>query len=136
MELDAGEWETAARLCDEAISSRARSGWSMFEPISLAILAEIDAYAGEVESARAEIPGLLQVAEAAGYFDITPTGCRARSRCSSSPVTMLKPAGARSPSSSATSRSWTSNSLSSPARPRIEALLAIGDLQEAERLLR
>ena len=62
-EMAAGAWDTAARLCDEAIQLTRQIGLEMFEPLCLSILAEIDAYRGETEKARRTIPELLRVAE-------------------------------------------------------------------------
>ena len=62
-EMTSGAWDTAAQLCDEAIELTRQIGLEMFEPLCLSILAEIDAYRGETESARGAIPELLQVVE-------------------------------------------------------------------------
>jgi DNA-binding CsgD family transcriptional regulator len=69
MEATAGQWDTAARLCGEAIELARQTGWDMFEPLCLVVLAKIDAYRGEAERARAAIPDLLHVTERAGYGD-------------------------------------------------------------------
>jgi hypothetical protein len=61
MEMTSGAWDTAAHLCDEAIELTRQIGLEMFEPLCLSILAEIDAYRGETEKARREIPELLEV---------------------------------------------------------------------------
>jgi len=134
MELTAGAWDTAAQLCDEAIELAREIGWSMFEPICLAILAEIDAYTGEAESARAKIPDLLHVAQRAGYSDITHQLSRAL--------------GVLELSCGDAAASW--RHLSPVFRDvdemneqlaqltgaiAIESLVAMGDLPEAERLL-
>jgi DNA-binding CsgD family transcriptional regulator len=66
-EMTSGEWDTAARLCDEAIQLTRQIGLEMFEPLCLSILAEIDAYRGETERARTTIPGLLRVVEAGRF---------------------------------------------------------------------
>jgi DNA-binding CsgD family transcriptional regulator len=66
-EMAAGAWDTAARLCDEAIQLTRQIGLEVFEPLCLSILAEIDAYRGETKKARRTIPELLRVAEA-GMF--------------------------------------------------------------------
>jgi DNA-binding CsgD family transcriptional regulator len=67
MEMTAGEWDTAAQLCDEAIQLTRQIGLEVFESLSLSILAEIDAYRGETEKARAAIPELLQLMETARF---------------------------------------------------------------------
>jgi DNA-binding CsgD family transcriptional regulator len=135
MELDAGAWGTAARLCDEAIELAREIGWAMFEPISLAILAEIDAYAGAVESARAKIPGLLQVAEAAGYFDITHQLSRALAVLELSCGNAQ--AGWRLVAQLFGDVDEMNEQLAQlTGAAAVECLVAIGDLQEAARLLR
>jgi DNA-binding CsgD family transcriptional regulator len=63
MEMTAGEWDTASQLCIEAIQLTREIGLEVFEPLCRSILAEIDAYRGETEKARSEIPELLRVAE-------------------------------------------------------------------------
>lgn len=70
-EMTAGDWDTAKRLCGEAIPLARQSGLEMFEPCCLSVLAEIAAYRGETEKARREIPELLQVVEAARFRLIT-----------------------------------------------------------------
>ena len=67
MEVTSGAWDTAAELCDEAIPLARQIGLEVFEPLCLSILAEIDAYRGETEKARREIAELLQVVETARF---------------------------------------------------------------------
>jgi DNA-binding CsgD family transcriptional regulator len=67
MEMASGAWDTAAQLCDEAIPLGRQIGLEVFEPLCLSILAEIDAYRGETEKARREIPELLRVVETARF---------------------------------------------------------------------
>ena len=67
MEMTAGAWDTAARLCDEAIQLTRQIGLKVFEQLCLSILAEIDAYGGETEKARRAIPELLRVIEAGRF---------------------------------------------------------------------
>ena len=66
-EMTAGDWETASRLCEEAIQLTRQIGLEVFEPLCLSILAEVDAYRGETEKARREIPDLLRVVEAGRF---------------------------------------------------------------------
>jgi DNA-binding CsgD family transcriptional regulator len=133
-EMTAGVWDAAALLCDEAIQLTRQIGLHVFETLCLAILAEIDAYRGEAEKARRAIPELLGALEVGrfrwGAF---------RLRIALAVLALADGDGARS---------WEQ------ARPllresgeldeyqaqlagsvAIEALLAIGDLEEAERLL-
>jgi DNA-binding CsgD family transcriptional regulator len=63
MEMTAGDWDTAAQLCNEAIPLARQIGLEIFEPLCRAILAEIDAYRGESERARSAIAELLPVVE-------------------------------------------------------------------------
>jgi ATP/maltotriose-dependent transcriptional regulator MalT len=67
MEMTAGAWDTAAQLCDEAIQLTRQIGLEVIEPLCLSILAEIDAYRGETEKARREIPELLRIVEAGRF---------------------------------------------------------------------
>jgi DNA-binding CsgD family transcriptional regulator len=66
-EMTAGAWDTAAQLCDEAIDLTRQIGLEVFEPLCLAMLAEIDAYRGETERARSAAPELLRVVEAGRF---------------------------------------------------------------------
>jgi DNA-binding CsgD family transcriptional regulator len=66
-EMTSGAWDTAAELCHEAIQLARQIGLEMFEPLCRSILAEIDAYRGETETARGEIPELLRVVEAGRF---------------------------------------------------------------------
>ena len=65
--MTSGDWETAAQLCDEAIQLTRQIGLEVFEPLCMSILAEVDAYRGETEKARREIPDLLRVVEAGRF---------------------------------------------------------------------
>jgi DNA-binding CsgD family transcriptional regulator len=66
-EMISGAWDTAAQLCGEAIQLTRQIGLEVFEPLCQSILAEIDAYRGETEKARREIPELLRVVEAGRF---------------------------------------------------------------------
>jgi ATP/maltotriose-dependent transcriptional regulator MalT len=67
MEMTSGAWDTAAQLCNEAIPLARQIGLEVFESLCLSILAEIDAYRGETEKARKEIAELLPVVETARF---------------------------------------------------------------------
>jgi hypothetical protein len=67
MEMTSGAWDTAAQLCDEAIPLARQIGLEVFETLCLSILAEIDAYRGETEKARREIAELLPDVETARF---------------------------------------------------------------------
>ena len=70
-EMTSGSWHTAEQLCVDAIPLARQSGLEMFEPCCLSILAELAAYRGESEKARREIPELLQVVETGQFRLIT-----------------------------------------------------------------
>ena len=132
-EMAAGAWDTAARLCDEAIELTRQIGLEVFEPLCLSILAEIDAYRGETEKARRTIPELLRVAEA-GMF----RWAAFRLRTALAVLQLSYDDGAAS---------WQVAQLLDDAEEfdvylarlagsaGIEALLASGELRQAERLL-
>jgi DNA-binding CsgD family transcriptional regulator len=67
MEMTGGEWDTASRLCEEAIHLTRQIGLEVFEPLCRSILAEIDAARGNTEVARRVVPGLLELAEASRF---------------------------------------------------------------------
>jgi DNA-binding CsgD family transcriptional regulator len=67
LEVASGEWSVAARLCDEGIELARQTGREMGESLCLMVQAEIDAYRGEAEKVRREIPDLLGVAAGVGY---------------------------------------------------------------------
>jgi DNA-binding NarL/FixJ family response regulator/tetratricopeptide (TPR) repeat protein len=69
MEVASGRWDTARRVCEEAIELARQTGHEQEEgSICRMVLAEIDAYRGEAEKTRREIPELVRVAVGAGYF--------------------------------------------------------------------
>ena len=112
-EMTSGAWDTAARLCDEAIQLTRQIGLETYELLCMSILAEIDAYRGETEKgaqrdARAS-PGRRGPPTQMGR--LPPADCT--SRFSSSPTTTLPRAGsrlrrfsARAENSTGTSPSW------------------------------
>ena len=131
--MAAGAWDTAARLCDEAIQLTRQIGLEVFEPLCLSILAEIDAYRGETERARRTIPELLQVAEA-GMF----RWAAFRLRTALAVLQLSYDDGAASwqvaqPLDDAEELDVYLARLAGSAG--IEALLASGELRQAERLL-
>jgi DNA-binding NarL/FixJ family response regulator len=68
MEVAAGAWDVATELCDQGIELAQQTGRGQVESLCLMVLAEIDAYRGEAEKARTEIPNLLRVAGGVGYL--------------------------------------------------------------------
>lgn len=69
LEVVTGNWESAARLCDESMAIARQTGWDNFPPLCRNILVQIAAHRGEVERVRTETPDLLQVAERTGIAD-------------------------------------------------------------------
>ena len=67
MEVESGKWDEAARSCEESMEVARQVGLDALEPLCLGVLAEIDAYRGEVEKPRREIPELLRFAERGGF---------------------------------------------------------------------
>jgi DNA-binding NarL/FixJ family response regulator len=68
MEVASGRWDTARRVCEEAIELAGQTGQEQEEGLLCRmVLAEIDAYRGEAEKARREIPELMRVAADAGW---------------------------------------------------------------------
>jgi DNA-binding CsgD family transcriptional regulator len=68
MEVASGEWHVATQLCDQGIELAQQNGREMSESLCLMVRAEVDAYRGEAEKARTEIPKLLRVAGGVGYL--------------------------------------------------------------------
>jgi DNA-binding NarL/FixJ family response regulator len=64
-EVRAGLWESAARLCDEAMELARQTGRETAEPLGLMILAEIEAYRG-----AAEFTTTADLLRAAERFDL------------------------------------------------------------------
>jgi DNA-binding CsgD family transcriptional regulator len=70
MEVGSGKWDSATRLCDEAVEVARQTGREVTEPLSLMIRAEIDAYRGD-ERVRTTMPELLRIAASMGYGGAT-----------------------------------------------------------------
>ena len=66
MEVGSGRWDTATRLCDDALGVARQTGQEVIEPLAAMVLAEIDAYRGD-ERVRTTIPELLSAAAQLGY---------------------------------------------------------------------
>jgi hypothetical protein len=65
-----GRWDTATRLCDDALGVARQTGQEVIEPLAAMVLAEIDAYRGD-ERVRTAIPELLSAAAQLGYGGAT-----------------------------------------------------------------
>ncbi|MGH2931997.1 MAG: ATP-binding protein [Gaiellaceae bacterium] len=134
VEANAGAWDAAIQLCHEATEAAYQSGEKGLEPFCLTIHAEVDAYRGEVEKARAQIADLLPVLERLGRFLLVHRLKRALALldlCSGdagSSWAHLEPLLADADE--------LSESLAQLAGSvAIEALVVCGDLETAERLL-
>jgi DNA-binding CsgD family transcriptional regulator/Tfp pilus assembly protein PilF len=69
VEVAAGEWDRAARLCGESMEVARETGWDNFLPLCRSLLVHIAALRGDAELVRAETPDLLQVSEQTGIAD-------------------------------------------------------------------
>ncbi|MGZ4317617.1 MAG: LuxR C-terminal-related transcriptional regulator, partial [Gaiellaceae bacterium] len=135
MEVAAGGWDEASRRCDEAIEAARETGWETVERLYLTILAEIDGYRGEAEKARREIPDLLRVAKRAGYGGAINRLTRSLALLE---LSCGDPAASwRQVEPHFADLEELDDSLARLAGSvAIEALIAIGDLHTADRLLK
>jgi DNA-binding CsgD family transcriptional regulator len=134
MEVAAGRWDEATRRCNEAREVGGETGRDMLDPACLAVLAEIAAHRGEEDDARSKIPALLRIAEQADYARMARDLVRALATlelsCGDAEASWrhLFPLFAKIDE--------LDQSLARVAGSvAIEALIAIGDVDEAERLL-
>lgn len=134
MEMTAGAWDAAEQLCNEAIQLTRQIGLEMFEPLCRSILAEIDAYRGETEQARRSIPELLGICETASF-----RWAAFRLRIALAVLELSDDDGAAGWQQASPLHRDVDDLDVYQARlagsAGIEALLAIGDLPRAERLL-
>jgi len=134
LELAIGAWDEAARLCDEAMGLGHQVGRELVDLLCLMIQAEVDAYRGEAEKARRGLAELLRVAERAGIgrylqgldrslalLELSCGDAAASSRHVAPLFTDVPELD-----------EWLAHLAGSVA---IEALIAVGDLLAAERLL-
>ena len=134
MEVASGRWDEAGRLCEETMEVARQVGAELMEPLCLNVLAEIDAYRGEVEKARREIPELLRVTEWAGFSTQVHDLLRARAVLELScgdPGASWRQVAPRFGDVD----ELDENLAHLAASVAIEALIATGDLSAAERLL-
>ena len=134
VELGSGEWDRSARLCDESMELARQTGWDNFLPLCRNILVQIAALRGEVERVRAETPDLLRIAERTGIADYAYQLGRGLATFELS----LGDAGAAWSHVEplfAKGREMDEYRAQVAGSVAIEALLGIGDLQTAERLL-
>jgi DNA-binding CsgD family transcriptional regulator len=133
MEVGSGRWNEATRLCDEAMEVARQTGKEIVEPLSLMILAEIDAYRGD-ERVRTTIPELLETAASMGYGGATHRLHRALASLELSVGDAA--AGWQGLEPLLSGLDWMDEVAAQLAGSvGIESLVSVGDLLEAERLL-
>jgi DNA-binding NarL/FixJ family response regulator len=134
LEVVSGEWETAARLCDESIELARQTGWDNFLPLCRSILLQIAALRGDVERVRTETPDLLQVAERTGIADSAYQLGRALATFE---LSVGDPGSAWSHVEPLLTKSRDMDEYRAQVAGfvAIEALIGIGDFEAAERLL-
>ena len=134
LEVVSGDWDTAARLCDESMELARQTGWDNFIPLCRNVLVQIAAQRGEVERVRTETPDLLDVAERTGIADYAYQLGRALATLdlslgdAESAWSHVEPLFAKAEDMDEY-RAQVAGSVA------IEALIGIGDLETAERLL-
>ena len=133
MEVGSGRWESATRLCDQLAEVGRQTGRDVAEPLSLMVLAEIDAYKGD-ERVRITIPKLLDDAASMGYGGATHRLHRA---LASLELSVGDPGSSwRSLEGLLTGVDELDEVVAQLAGSvGIESLIAMGDLPAAERLL-
>jgi DNA-binding CsgD family transcriptional regulator len=134
LEVAAGEWDTATRLCDESMELARQTGWDNFLPLCRNLLVQIAAHRGDAEKVRIETPDLLQVAERSGIADYAYQLGRALGTFelslgdAESACSHVEPLFAKT-------EDMGEYSAQVAGSVAIEALIGIGDLQTAERRL-
>jgi DNA-binding CsgD family transcriptional regulator len=134
LEVASGEWERAARLCDESMELARQTGWDNFLPLCRRILVQIAAHRGEVERVRTETPDLLQVAERTGIADYAYELGRALAAFELS-VGDAESAWSHVEPLFAKAEDMDEYGAQVAGSVAIEALIGVGDLRTAERLL-
>jgi ATP/maltotriose-dependent transcriptional regulator MalT len=134
LEVVSGEWERAARLCDESMELARQTGWENFLPLCRNILTQVAALRGDVERVRTETPDLLQVAEQTGIADYAYQLGRALATFELS-VGDAETAWAHVEPLFAKGQDMDEYRAQVAGSVAIETLIGIGELQTAERLL-
>jgi DNA-binding CsgD family transcriptional regulator len=134
LEVVSGEWDTAARLCDESVELARQTGWDNFLPLCRNILVQIAALRGDVERVRRETPDLLQVAQRTGIADYAYQLGRALATFELS-VGDAESAWSHVEPLFAKAQEMDEYRAQVAGSVAIEALIGIGDLETAERLL-
>ena len=127
-----GHGRAAVRRGDS--SSTRQIGLEVFEPLCLSILAEIDAYRGETEKARSDDPRAAP-SRRDGHVPMGRLPPADRTRGPRAVLRRWRRELAASRSCSTTSEELDVYLARLAGSAGIEALLAIGDLRQAERLL-
>jgi DNA-binding CsgD family transcriptional regulator len=134
LEVVSGQWERAARLCDESMEIARQTGWDNFLPLCRRVLVQIAAGKGEVERVRTETPDLLEVAERTGIADYAYELGRALATLELS-VGDAEAAWSHVEHLFAKGDGMDEYRAQVAGSVAIEALIGIGDVQTAERLL-
>jgi DNA-binding NarL/FixJ family response regulator len=134
LEVVSGEWDRAARLCDESMEIARQTGWDNFLPLCRNVLVQIAAQRGEVERVRTETPDLLQVAERTGIADYAYQLGRSLATFELS-VGDVESAWSHVEPLFAKARDMDEYRAQVAGSVAIEALIGIGDLRTAGRLL-
>ena len=133
LEVASGEWDRAARLCDESMEIARETGWDNFLPLCRNVLVQMAALSGDVEPVRTETPDLLQVAEQTGIADYAYQLGRALATLELS-VGDAESAWSHVEPLFAKGEDMDEYRAQVAGSVAIEALIGIGDLETAERL--
>jgi DNA-binding CsgD family transcriptional regulator len=135
MEVATGAWDDACDLCAEGIEVARQTGREMGESLCRMVLAEVDAYRGDSEKARTEIPALLRLAADVGYPGAIHRLTRA---LASLELSCGDPARSRGLVAPLLDRAAELDEVHGQLAGSvgIESLVGIGDLVEADRLAR
>ncbi|MGN6430906.1 MAG: AAA family ATPase [Gaiellaceae bacterium] len=134
LEVASGEWDRAARHCHESMEVARETGWDNFLSLCRRVLVQIAARKGEVERVRTETPDLLEVAERTGIADYAYELGRALATLELS-MGDAEAAWSHVEHLFAIGDSMDEYRAQVAGSVAIEALLGIGDIQTAERLL-
>ena len=134
LEVASGEWTAAERLCNESMEIARETGWDHFLPLCRNVLLQVAAHRGDIERVRAEIPDLLPIVERTGVADYAYqlAGAVATFQLSLGDAAS---AWAQVESLVATADAVDEYRAQVVGSAAIEALVGIGDLDTADRLL-
>jgi DNA-binding CsgD family transcriptional regulator len=134
LEVVSGEWDRAARLCDESMEIARQTGWDHFLPLCRNVLLQIASHRGEIERVRTETPDLLEVVERTGVADYAYQLARALATFELS-IGDAESAWSHVEPLVATAEDMDEYRAQVVGSAAIEALIGMGDLGTAERLL-